>query len=131
MKARQWRPEIWSVDRAIPEFRELLKRMLHNVHRQAANTSTNLRQHHQSQIRVLKVHRFPGLVDRRFGNAEIYILLSADSGRTWQPEERVSFTREESSTPHVAFTPGLLQLIWLEQHGGAYDVIYSRRTVAN
>ena len=70
--------------------------------------------------------------DRRFGpnTAEIYVRLSEDSGRTWQPEERVSFTAAESSTPHVAFTPGWLHLIWLEhRNDGGWDILYRRRAV--
>ena len=68
--------------------------------------------------------------DRRVSsNSEIYLALSEDSGRTWHDEERVSLTPGESSTPHVAFTPGFLHIIWREQGNGAYDVLYRRRAV--
>ena len=67
--------------------------------------------------------------DRRFGgsNTEIYARLSEDSGRTWREEERVSFSPGVSSTPHVAFTPGFLHVIWLEGAPGGFDLLYRRR----
>lgn len=62
-------------------------------------------------------------------NLGVDIRLSQDSGRTWQSEELASLPNRPASTPHVAFTPGLLHLIWLEERGGAYDVIYRRRAL--
>lgn len=68
--------------------------------------------------------------DRRFGsNAEIYVRLSNDSGKSWSDEERASFSQGISSTPHVALAPGYLHIIWLEERDGAIDVLYRRRTV--
>jgi hypothetical protein len=70
--------------------------------------------------------------DRRFDdNTEIYARLSQDSGQTWNEEERLSFSPGESTTPHVALTPGFVHIIWMEGRNGAYDVVYRRRTLPN
>jgi hypothetical protein len=66
--------------------------------------------------------------DRRFGsNTEIFVRVTEDSGRTWHDEERVSFTSGESSTPHVAFTPGFMHVVWLETQNGG--LLYRRRAI--
>jgi hypothetical protein len=69
--------------------------------------------------------------DKRFGSdTQIYVRLTRDSGRTWQPEERLSHSGAAASTPHVALTPRYFHIIWNEPHEGATQVLYRRRPIA-
>jgi|tagenome__1003787_1003787.scaffolds.fasta_scaffold20971496_3 hypothetical protein len=84
----------------------------------------------QTHASVAALGRTGGVAwfDRRYGsNAEVFVRVTEDSGRTWHDEERVSFTPGESSTPHVAFTPGFLHVVWLETQNGG--LLYRRRAI--
>ena len=59
----------------------------------------------------------------------IYAHVSEDSGATWQKKERVSVSDRLATTPHVAVTPGLVHVMWLEGRNGNFGVLYRRRVI--
>jgi hypothetical protein len=64
--------------------------------------------------------------DNRQGNDEIYYKHSADGGRTWGIDLRVTHTTGASQFPMVVATKSGPHLIWTEQRAGDSQVFYKR-----
>jgi hypothetical protein len=67
--------------------------------------------------------------DSRTGTLAIAFAQSMDEGASWTPDEQVSTSSAEASTPLLAVTTGYVHALWLDKRTGSYQIFYRRRTV--
>ncbi|MBI4349588.1 MAG: exo-alpha-sialidase, partial [Elusimicrobia bacterium] len=65
--------------------------------------------------------------DGRDGDTEIYYKASADGGRTWTPDLRLTEARGASTLPSLAADARGAHVLWVDERGGK-PAIYYRRT---
>jgi hypothetical protein len=65
--------------------------------------------------------------DSRSGTLEIYYTHSTDDGQSWIPDELVSTSNAEGSTPLIAFTQQFVHVLWLDKRTGPYQIMYRHR----
>jgi hypothetical protein len=64
--------------------------------------------------------------DNRQGNDEVHYKHSADGGRTWGTDIRLTYTAAASQFPMVAITKSGPHVIWTERRDGLSQVFYKR-----
>ena len=69
-------------------------------------------------------------MDNRDGNFEIYFKHSADAGKTWGDDVRLTEDDAESSHPMIAVGKGRVHVLWVDHREG-YREIYYKQTLSN
>lgn len=68
--------------------------------------------------------------DGRNGSTEIYYKRSRDSGRTWEPDVRLTHSRAEASLPSIAVADGVAHVVWSDTRDGNSEIYYKRSAAA-
>lgn len=68
--------------------------------------------------------------DTRNGNEEIYYKRSADGGVSWGPDTRLTTNANNSILPSVSSLGMLVNVVWIDNRDGNYEVYYKRSTDA-
>jgi hypothetical protein len=67
--------------------------------------------------------------DDRPGNLEIYYCRSWDTGASWDPVKRITWSSGSSSVPAIALDPaGYFHLVWSDVTTGNYEIYYKNST---
>jgi hypothetical protein len=66
--------------------------------------------------------------DNRFGNREIIFKRSADGGKTWGPDTRLTFDPEVSRNPSVAVSGSNVHVVWYDNRDYDNEIYYKRST---
>src|SRR5262249_43179680 len=64
--------------------------------------------------------------DGRDGNNEVYFKRSADGGKTWRPDVRLSHSEGDSVKPSLAVSRDFLHMIWVDSRDGNPQLYYRR-----
>lgn len=68
--------------------------------------------------------------DTRNGNEEIYYKRSVDAGDSWSADTRLTTNANNSILPSVSSLGQLVNVIWIDNRDGNYEVYYKRSTDA-